>query len=322
MQIACWSAAQARAALASADIDRRIGAARNVPAVIVSLEKGDDGYDIARVLAKLPVIGIANGTDISPLWDLDSTALDAVCSGIRRTPLAAVAAAQTLRRSEMLSPSDGLFVESLAYSALQGGPEFARWLASQPRRIRKDDAPRVRVIDDNGTAVVSLSRSRLRNLLDARMRDELVDVFRALSLDGSRPIRLNGEGSCFCAGGDPAEFGTVSDTATAHFIRSSANIAPHLLEVAPRTEAIVHGACIGAGIELAAFCCRVIAYPDARFRLPEISMGLMPGAGGTVSIPRRIGRRHTLAWLLTGSELDAGSALSIGLVDEIHSKLN
>jgi enoyl-CoA hydratase/carnithine racemase len=79
----------------------------------------------------------------------------------------------------------------------------------------------------------------------------------------------------------------------------------------------VHGACVGAGVELPAFAARVVAREDARFWLPELSMGLVPGAGGTVSLPRRIGRQRT-AWLaLSGAQLDASTALRWGLVDEI-----
>ena len=61
----------------------------------------------------------------------------------------------------------------------------------------------------------------------------------------------------------------------------------------------------------------VLAAPDTRIRLPEVAMGLVPGAGGTVSIPRRIGR-HRTAWLaLTGAEIGADQALAWGLVDRI-----
>lgn len=328
MEIARWSAAEARTAMASADLDRRLGAARGVPAVIVELDDGDRGADISAALSVLPVIGIALGSDPDPAWDLaagtahddtdlEATALEAIVAGILRTPRAATVTAQTLRVTSVGSVTDGLLLESLAYATLQGGPEFATWLGAQGRRTRNDDAPRVRVDDEDGTAVVTLTRGRLRNLLDARMRDELTDALRALALDPSRPIRLIGEGPGFCAGGDPAEFGSVSDPTAAHLIRASANVAPALLAVAERTEAVVHGPCVGAGVELAAFCGRVVAHADARFRLPETGMGLMPGAGGTVSIPRRIGRARTLSWLLTGAELDAATALDWGLVDAV-----
>ena len=90
-----------------------------------------------------------------------------------------------------------------------------------------------------------------------------------------------------------------------------------LATCADRARAHVHGACIGAGVELPAFTAHVRARPDAFFQLPEVAFGLVPGAGGTVSLPRRIGRQRT-AWLaLTGERLDAETARSWGLVDEI-----
>jgi len=88
--------------------------------------------------------------------------------------------------------------------------------------------------------------------------------------------------------------------------------------VGGRTSAFVHGNCIGAGVELAAFADRVVAAPGTRFRLPEVGMGLIPGAGGTVSVPRRIGRWRAAWWMLTGAELDLDTALAWGLVDEIR----
>jgi enoyl-CoA hydratase/carnithine racemase len=90
-----------------------------------------------------------------------------------------------------------------------------------------------------------------------------------------------------------------------------------LAAVADRVTAELHGACVGAGIELPALAGRVVATDDVRFRLPEVAMGLIPGAGGTASIPRRIGR-HRTAWLaLGGGWLDGPTALEWGLVDEL-----
>ncbi len=80
---------------------------------------------------------------------------------------------------------------------------------------------------------------------------------------------------------------------------------------------MAHGACVGAGTEMAAYAGRVVATPDAFFALPEVRMGLVPGAGGSVSVPRRIGRWRS-AWLaLTGDRLPAMTALRWGLVDEV-----
>ncbi|MCZ0997091.1 enoyl-CoA hydratase/isomerase family protein [Streptomyces mirabilis] len=79
----------------------------------------------------------------------------------------------------------------------------------------------------------------------------------------------------------------------------------------------LHGACVGAGIELAAFAGRVLAAPDTLIRLPEVGMGLIPGAGGTASLPVRIGRERTAYLALSGDTLSAAQALGWGLVDEI-----
>jgi hypothetical protein len=317
MTVERWSGSEARAALASPDLDRHLGAARGVAAVVVDLD-GDPGADIAAAFTRLPVVAIGHGSAPDAAWDIATTDPDPVVAGVHTAPIAAVVTAQTLRLTSSIPPRAGLEVESFAYATLQAGPEFRAWLERQGRRVRNDDAPRVVITDEGDTATITLDRPRLRNLLDARMRDELVDALRVLALDPQRSIRIVGAGPAFCAGGDPAEFGTVADAAVAHIIRSSANVAPWLVAVADRTTAVVHGPCVGAGVELAAFCHRVTASADARFRLPETRMGLIPGAGGTVSIPRRIGRQRTLEWLLLDVEIDATTARQWGLVDEIR----
>jgi enoyl-CoA hydratase/carnithine racemase len=132
-------------------------------------------------------------------------------------------------------------------------------------------------------------------------------------------IVLQGKGPNFCSGGDLAEFGTVSDTATAHSIRMQRSAGWWIHQLANKTAVRVHGACVGAGVELPAFAGTVTATPDATFTLPEVTMGLIPGAGGTASIPRRIGRQRT-GWLaLSGRTIDAQVACSWGLVDEVSA---
>jgi enoyl-CoA hydratase/carnithine racemase len=77
---------------------------------------------------------------------------------------------------------------------------------------------------------------------------------------------------------------------------------------------------VGAGIELAAFAGKLTAREDAFFQLPEVAMGLVPGAGGTVSIPRRIGRQRTAYLALSGLPVDAITARQWGLIDEIREE--
>ena len=99
--------------------------------------------------------------------------------------------------------------------------------------------------------------------------------------------------------------------------RASRSAARLLGIVGDRVTAHLHGACIGAGIELPALAGRVVAKPDTGMRLPEVAMGLVPGAGGTATLPRRIGR-HRTAWLaLTGQSISAATGCAWGLIDEI-----
>ena len=317
MEAVLWSWSQAREALASPDIDRKVGAAIGRPVVAVELGE-HEGAEIADRLARLPVVSVGVGSTAADAWDVRSEDPDPIIAGALAAPMAAVTAAQVLRGSATRTVEEALLVESFAYATLQSGPEFATWLASQGRRVRNDDGPRVWIEEQDDHIEVVLDRPRLRNMIDNRMRDELIDAFSALALGAPTPIRLLGAGPAFCAGGDLAEFGTVSDPLTAHLLRSSANIAPHLHCIAERVTAQVHGPCVGAGVEMIAFCRQVVAHPDAWFRLPETRMGLMPGMGGTVSIPARIGRHRTLAWLLQDAAIDAATALEWGLVDSIR----
>ena len=88
--------------------------------------------------------------------------------------------------------------------------------------------------------------------------------------------------------------------------------------MADRTTVHIHGSTVGSGIELAAFAHRVVAHRDTRIALPEVRLGLVPGAGGTVSLPRRIGRHATVLLALGLPSIDADTALDWGLVDEIE----
>ena len=135
---------------------------------------------------------------------------------------------------------------------------------------------------------------------------------------GITKVVLDGNGPSFCAGGDLDEFGTAPDLATAHLVRTRAGAARHLHAVKDRLTVRLHGHCVGAGIELAAFATRVVAARDTVIRLPELGMGLIPGAGGTVSIPRRIGRWRTLYLVLDGGVLRADRARAWHLVDDVE----
>jgi hypothetical protein len=252
----------------------------------------------------------------------DESELAPILATVRSTPLAATALVQLLRHSAGLDIHEGLVAESLVYSTLQGGPEFGAWMAGQtapaPRKEELEPAVLVNRRDDR--LELTLNRPRKRNAFSAEMRDALVEGLRIAVGDASIvEVLVRGAGPSFSSGGDLDEFGTLPDPATAHAIRSTRNAARLLSDCADRVRFEVHGACVGAGVELPAFAHRVVAAKDAFFQLPEVAMGLVPGAGGTVSIPRRIGRQRTARLALTGQRLDAETAWRWGLVDELRT---
>jgi enoyl-CoA hydratase/carnithine racemase len=247
-----------------------------------------------------------------------SAAGDALLAAAATNPQATVALAQVLRASERLGVRTALNVESFAYSTLLGGAEFRRWLGSRPRRQVPPPGPEPAVIAERegGILRVTLNRPARRNAYSRGMRDALAEALLMSAVDPTiEQVVITGAGPSFCSGGDLDEFGTAPDAATAHFVRTSGGAAGLLHCIADRTEVRVHGACVGAGLELAAFAGRVVADPGATFQLPEVAMGLIPGAGGTVSIPRRIGRWRTLYLALSGVMLDAETAVNWGLAD-------
>jgi enoyl-CoA hydratase/carnithine racemase len=224
-----------------------------------------------------------------------------------------------LSRTLGLDVPDALDLESRAYSELLAGPEFARWLDKRgPRALPPVVEDPVLLARDGDVLRITLNRPERRNAYGAQVRDALVAGLEVALHDPEVRVVLDGAGPCFCAGGDLAEFGTTPDLETAHVIRTRHGAALPLHRLAARTEVRVHGTCVGAGIELAAFAGRVVAAPGTTFRLPEVGMGLIPGAGGTVSLPRRIGVPRTLSLALSGVDLDVETALAWGLVDEIR----
>lgn len=241
-----------------------------------------------------------------------------LADAVAAQPAASVALVQVLRVGAGLPLADCLILESLAYSTLQTGAGFRSWLAANPARTPRPSAQPVRVHRDGAQLTITLDRPWARNALDARTRDALCEALEVVVADPTiAAVDLRGAGPAFCAGGDLSEFGSSADPAVAHLIRTQRSPAALLTRCADRVKVNLHGPCIGAGIELAAFAHRVTATPDTTIRLPEVGMGLIPGAGGTASIPGRIGRERTAFLAISGISLRAGEALAWGLVDEI-----
>lgn len=302
-----------------------------VDAAVVAVECGGatdvDARQLEARLAGLPAVVVAVGpSEDEPLacaLDVvasDSDELQAYEAAVREHHDAAVALAALLRNSPHRSTGDALVAESATYSTLQAGADHRAWLARRPtpEPVPDDERDVVLVEREGDTLHITLNRPHVHNAYDAATRDALLDALGILASDESLAATIDGRGPSFCSGGDLREFGTAHDPAAAHVLRLRRNVGRVIDAVSDRVTVRVHGHCVGAGVELAAFAGRVVAAADATFRLPELGMGLVPGAGGTVSLPRRIGRQRTLHMALSGAAVDAEQALRWGLVDAIE----
>lgn len=253
---------------------------------------------------------------------VDADDLPTVLARIEATPIAAASLAVLLRSAPAADVEVGLAAESAVYSMLQDGPEFHAWRATAPHLPLVDEGPAVRVERDDHHLTVTLDRPHRHNAISSGLRDELAAALQLALVDDSlHRVTLRGSGPSFSSGGDLGEFGSRPDPASAHITRLARSPGRLVHLLGERLTVVVHGATLGGGIETAAFAHRVVARPDTRIGLPELELGLIPGAGGTVSLPRRIGRQRTALLVLRGGTIDAATALQWGLVDEIDASV-
>lgn len=272
-------------------------------------------------LPPCPVVGLGLA-DHSLSISLDAVLEPPFCAehlaaGVSAHPLAAATLVQVLRATHQLSIDDALIVESMAYAMLQGSAEHRAWLA---RRSAGSSQPAGRVaLDRFGPSLrIMLDRPAAGNAIDRAMRDELASALMMAALDPEvEHVELRGRGKAFSLGAALEEFGTTTDPATAHAIRGTTLPAHAAARCAHKLSVHIDGACVGAGLELAAFATRITATRRSWFQLPELAMGIIPGAGGCVSLPRRIGRQRTALMALSGRRIGAAQALAWGLVDAL-----
>jgi enoyl-CoA hydratase/carnithine racemase len=280
-------------------------------------------------LASFPCVVLAldrPAGDAPPLSDAtieDGVAtVDDILAMVEHNPVAATSLVLCLREAP---PTLGgaLVAESATYSLLQAGPEFRAWRAARPVREKKDDSgAAVRIERDGARLDLILNRPHVRNALNARMRDGLLEGLTLAAADPTvATVVLRGEGRNYSSGGDLDEFGSLSDPASAHMIRLTASIGRAIDALDRRIVAVVHGPCAGSGVELPAFARRVVARPDFTAALPEVALGLIPGAGGTASVTRRIGRHRMALLALSGAAIDATTSQQWGLVDEVTDEI-
>ncbi len=301
--------------------------ARTTPAIVVAIPDGSAPTRTeAHPLGAAPVIVLSGPRAAGdPTHHLDAIALgdiadlDELCAAIAAHPDAATALALLQRDGSRRGLGAGLIAESTTYSLLQSGAEFAGWLqARSTRSARVAEHEPVLVRRHGDHLEITLNRPQVHNALNAATFQALSDALTVALVDPSiAQVDGRGTGPTFCSGGDLDEFGTFVDPTSAHLLRLARHPGPLIAALGDRITFHLHGACRGSGVELPAFAGRVLAHPDTTFALPEVTMGLIPGAGGTWSITRRIGRLRATSLALSGAVLDADRALEWGLIDAI-----
>jgi len=247
--------------------------------------------------------------------------LDRLIRCIHANPSAARMLARVLKMTELAPFEDAVFVESLAYSALLGGAEFKAWLDRRDNVQATSARDPVRFTRVADTVTLWLDDACNRNPYSSAMRDALAYALDSCLLDPSEPaVTIRAEGRTFCIGGALDEFGKSTDATQSHNIRLEQSAAWRLHCLGERSTVVVQGAAIGSGVEMAAAAHHVRASSASWFKLPEVGMGLIPGAGGTVTVPRRIGRHRAFYLMVSGLRIGAQLALDWLLVDAIDDE--
>ncbi|MCA3575104.1 MAG: enoyl-CoA hydratase [Aestuariivirga sp.] len=175
------------------------------------------------------------------------------------------------------------------------------------------------IIETRGhTGLVTLNRPQALNALNEALIAELNEALAAFEADPLIGCTvITGSEKAFAAGADVKEMAqkTYVDAYLGKFLEGWTRIS----ETRKPVIAAVSGFCLGGGLELAMMCDFIIASETARFALPEITLGIMPGAGGTQRLPRFIGKAKAMDLILTGRMMDAAEAERSGLIARVVS---
>jgi len=173
---------------------------------------------------------------------------------------------------------------------------------------------------DDRVVTLTLDRPEVLNAYDRGMRDA---IFAALEWLHGEPgvsvLVVRGNGRAFSTGGDLAEFGTAPSPVRAREVRQQRDVWRLWSTLPCLSIAAVHGHAVGGGLEMALLCDLVVCANDASFALPETGLGLIPGVGGTQTLPRAIGEGRAAAVLLAGEVIGARAAVRIGLAQRAVS---
>jgi len=168
------------------------------------------------------------------------------------------------------------------------------------------------------TALITINRPKALNALNAETMDQLRRTLLEVRSDDSvRGLILTGAGRAFVAGADVGEIASLSGEGAVRFARRGQHVFGLIEQLGKPVIAAVNGFALGGGCELALACSMRVASEAAVFGLPEVTLGLIPGYGGTQRLARLVGKGIATEIAVTGRKVDAEEAFRIGLVNRI-----
>lgn len=187
-----------------------------------------------------------------------------------------------------------------------GGERFGEWVL-----VRREPGTHV--------AELVLDRPRAMNAVSTELATRLAEACAALAADPDvrATVLTSSSERAFCVGADLKERNALSDAELARHRPLARAGYTAVLELPMPTVAAVHGYALGGGFELALSCDLIVADPSAVVGLPEVSVGVVPGGGGTQLLPRRVGAARAAELTFTARRVEAAEAQALGLVDQL-----
>ncbi len=173
---------------------------------------------------------------------------------------------------------------------------------------------------ENNCLICTISRPEALNALNSNFFDEFVNMLDSLESPDNKTgaLIITGEGKAFVAGADIAEMQHMDEASARAFSFKGQEAFARLAKLHIPVIAAVNGYALGGGCELALACDLRLAGSKAKFGMPEVKLGLIPGYGGTQRLPKLVGTGNALYLLMTGDTIDAEEALRIGLVQKVY----
>jgi len=176
--------------------------------------------------------------------------------------------------------------------------------------------------DAQGIATLTIDRPDKMNALNDNVLNELAEAFKKVQIDDTiEAVTITGAGDkAFVAGADIKELGSLEERSGRMASQKGQQIFQSIQDTRKPVVAVVNGYALGGGTELALACHMRIASENAKFGLPEVGLGLIPGYGGTQRLSHLIGKARALEMILTGKQISAREALEMGLINAVTSE--